>query len=76
MSGYTVRAVRRDSGWELHVLEVRQVHHERAAAAAAQVAAAERSRRMASALRAKGLSGADIGKVMGVSRGRVSQLIT
>lgn len=55
--------------------EVRQVQRERAAAAAAQVAAADRSRRVASALRAKGLSGADIGTVMGVSRGRVSQLI-
>ena len=122
MSGYTVRAVRWDGGWELYILdasgqeigvtqshnlgeaermvrdyldisampeaefalefdiggleeEVRQAHHEAATAAAAQVAAAERSRRVASALKAKGLSGADIGKVMGVSRGRVSQLI-
>ena len=55
--------------------EVRQAHDEQAAAAAAQAAAANRSRRVAAALRAKGLSGADIGKVMGVSRGRVSQLI-
>lgn len=121
MSGYTVRAVRWDGGWELYVLddmgeeigvtqshslgdaermvrdylvisgaadagfalevdidgledEVAAVRRDAAAAAAAQTAAAARSRHVASALKAKGLSGADIGKVMGVSRGRVSQL--
>lgn len=122
MSGYTVKAVRWDGGWELYIVDgegqevgvtqshnlgeaqrmvrdyldisglgevefvmefdiggleddVRRVRQEQAAAAAAQVAAADRSRQVASALKAKGLSGADIGKVMGVSRGRVSQLI-
>lgn len=54
--------------------EVAEAHREAAAAAAAQAAAAVRSRQVASALKARGLSGADIGKVMGVSRGRVSQL--
>lgn len=54
--------------------EVREAHREAVAAALAQTAAAARSRHVASALKAKGLSGADIGKVMGISRGRVSQL--
>lgn len=121
LSGYTVRAVRWDGGWELYILdgggqevgvtqshslgdaermvrdylaisgagdagfalefdiggletEVAAAHREAAAAAAAQAAAAARSRSVVSALKAKGLSGADIGKVMGLSRGRVSQL--
>lgn len=59
-------------GLEREVIETRR---EIAAAAAAQVAAAEHSRRLARALREEaGLSVSDTAAVLGVSRGRVSQL--
>lgn len=45
------------------------------AASAAQVAAAARARRVAHELRAKGLSVSDMAFILGVSRGRVSQLV-
>ena len=45
------------------------------AAAATQLAAAVRARRVANELRAKGLSVSDMAFVLGVSRGRVSQLV-
>lgn len=55
--------------------EVAAVRKEAAAAAAAQAAAGEHSRRVARALRARGLSVTDSAAVLGVSRGRVSQLV-
>lgn len=54
--------------------EVAESRREVADAAKAQVAAAEHSRLVASKLRQRGLSINDTAKVMGVSRGRVSQL--
>lgn len=55
--------------------EVRAVRAEVAAAADAQRQAGARSRAVARALRDRGLSVTDLAAVMGVSRGRVSQLI-
>jgi len=54
--------------------EVTATRRETEAAAAAQRQAAERSRALARALRARGLSVADTAAVLGISRGRVSQL--
>jgi len=55
--------------------EVRQAKEATAAAAAAQVEAGRRMRTLAGRLRAQGLSMADTACVLGVSKGRVSQLV-
>ena len=55
--------------------EVRQAKKASAAAAAAQVEAGRRMRELAGRLRAQGLSMADTACVLGVSKGRVSQLV-
>lgn len=60
------------NGLEREVVETRR---EIAAAAEAQVRAAEHSRTLARALRASGLSVTDTAAILGVSRGRVSQLV-
>ncbi|MGV3564169.1 MAG: antitoxin HicB [Nocardioides sp.] len=58
-------------------VEVEEVREATAAAAAAQRAAAERSRDLARRLRDEaGLSVSDAAAVLGVSRGRVSQLVS
>jgi hypothetical protein len=117
---YTVRAVRWDGGWELHIADVgvtqvrtlahaqgqvrdyldsllridssdleivivpdlggletqaRTIRDELDEAAAAQVRAAEHSRSLVRALRDAGLSVTDTAAVLGVTRGRVSQLL-
>lgn len=59
-------------GLEREVVETR---HEIAAAAAAQERAAVHSRKVARELRERGLSVTDTAAVLGVSRGRVSQLV-
>lgn len=59
-------------GLEREVIEARC---EVAKAAEAQKAAAAHSRKVANALREKGLSVSDTAAVLGVSRGRVSQLV-
>lgn len=59
-------------GLEREVVETR---HEIEMAARAQKEAAEHSRRVARALRGAGLSVTDTAAVLGVSRGRVSQLV-
>jgi DNA-directed RNA polymerase specialized sigma subunit len=67
---------------EIHVVpelgglerDVAAARRETEAAAAAQIAAAEHSRRVVRALRASGLSVTDTAAVLGISRGRVSQL--
>lgn len=58
-------------GLEREVIETR---HEIEAAAEAQRRAAEHSREIARSLRERGLSVTDTAAVLGVSRGRVSQL--
>lgn len=55
--------------------EARQIRHELDEAAAAQVRAAEHSRRIVRALRDSGLSVTDTAAVLGVTRGRISQLM-
>lgn len=55
--------------------EVEAARRESEAATAAQVKAGERSRQAAEALRSFGLSVTDTATVLGVSRGRVSQLV-
>jgi DNA-directed RNA polymerase specialized sigma subunit len=117
---YTVRAVRWDGGWELHIQDIgvtqvrtlahadaqardylksllgidttcidvvivpdlggledeaREIRHELDDAAAALLRAAEHSRRIVRALRDKGLSVTDTAAVLGVTRGRISQLM-
>jgi DNA-directed RNA polymerase specialized sigma subunit len=117
---YTVRAVRWDGGWELHIEGVgvtqtrtlataqtqahdyldslldiestdidivvvpdlgglettaHQVRAELDQAAAAQIRAAEHSRELVRTLREEGLSVTDIAAVLGITRGRVSQLL-
>lgn len=59
-------------GLEREVVETRR---EIELAAEAQRTAAEHSRKLAAALRGRGLSVTDTAAVLGVSRGRVSQLI-
>lgn len=59
------------NGLEKEIIEVR---HEIEEAAGAQIRAGEHSRRLARALRQRGLSVTDTAAVLGVSRGRVSQL--
>lgn len=54
--------------------EVETVHRETEAAALAQRQAGEHARQLAAALRKHGLSVTDTATVLGVSRGRVSQL--
>ena len=120
MSTYTVKAVRWEHGWELHIdgegvtqvrtldhaaqqvrdyletvhdrdftdadielrfdldgleVEVAAARRATAEAAAAQARAAARARHVAAALRSHGLSVTDTAAVLGVSRGRVSQLV-
>lgn len=53
---------------------IKQARKDVAAAAAAQRAAAQRSRKVAEDLRKNGLSVTDTAAALGVSRGRVSQL--
>jgi DNA-directed RNA polymerase specialized sigma subunit len=55
--------------------EVDAVHQEAEAAAEAQKKAGEHARELATALRDQGLSVTDTATVLGVSRGRVSQLV-
>ena len=55
--------------------EVVQTRREIKEAASAQMLAAEHSRKIARELRGKGLSVTDTAAVLGVSRGRVSQLV-
>jgi DNA-directed RNA polymerase specialized sigma subunit len=55
-------------------VEIREARKALADAADAQVAAALRSRRVVATLRSKGLSVTDSAAVLGVSRGRISQL--
>ena len=55
--------------------EVAAARREVAEAAAAQQRAAARSRAVATTLRARGLSVTDAAEVLGISRGRVSQLV-
>ncbi|TDE14324.1 antitoxin HicB [Jiangella asiatica] len=55
--------------------EVEESKRETIAAAVAQQAAARRARKVALGLREKGLSVSDTATILGVSRGRVSQLI-
>jgi len=56
--------------------EVVAARREVSEAAAAQIHAAERSRAIARELRARGLSVTDTAAVLGISRGRVSQLVS
>ncbi|PZR55236.1 antitoxin HicB [Xylanimonas oleitrophica] len=66
---------------DLHVdldgfeVEVAAARRESAEAAAAQQRAARRAREVATSLRERGLSVTDTAVVLGVSRGRVSQLV-
>lgn len=60
------------NGLERAIIDTR---HEIQEAANAQLRAAEHSRKLARALRDKGLSVTDTAAVLGVSRGRVSQLV-
>jgi len=55
--------------------EVVAARREVSEAAAAQIHAAERSRAIARELRARGLSVTDTAAVLGISRGRISQLV-
>lgn len=55
--------------------QVRQAKEQSRAAEAAQRAAAQQARQIAVQLRGQGLSVSDTAKVMGVSRGRISQLV-
>ncbi|WP_030148638.1 hypothetical protein [Mycetocola saprophilus] len=54
---------------------VREAQAAKQDAEARQLAAARQSREVAAALHAENLSGGDIAAILGVSRGRVSQLI-
>lgn len=71
-SDAVVKVVPELDGLEREAAETRA---EVAAAAEAQKAAAAHSRKVATALRNKGLSVSDTATVLGVSRGRVSQLV-
>jgi DNA-directed RNA polymerase specialized sigma subunit len=55
--------------------QVRKAKEQSRAAEAAQRKAAQETRKVAVSLRNKGLSVSDTAKVMGVSRGRISQLV-
>ena len=55
--------------------EVAEAKHNSAAAARAQAGAAAQLRTVTAKLRAKGLSVTDVATILGVSRGRVSQLL-
>jgi DNA-directed RNA polymerase specialized sigma subunit len=55
--------------------QVREAKEQSRAAEAAQRDAARQTRKVAANLRKKGLSVSDTAKVMGVSRGRISQLV-
>lgn len=68
----TVEIVPDLGGLESEVLRVRNEVRD---AAAAQMRAGEHSRKLAKELRGRGLSVADTATVLGVSKGRVSQLV-
>lgn len=77
---YRVTAKRWKRGWELHidgvgVTQCRTARERVAEAQRAQKEAAELSRAAAQHLRDAGLSVSDSAFVMGLSRGRVSQLV-
>jgi len=56
-------------------VQVREAKERSRAAEAAQLEAARQARKVAMSLRNRGLSVSDTAKVMGVSRGRISQLV-
>ena len=70
------------SGWDIHIVpnielqdEVREARAATVSAVEAQLEAALLSRTIARKLRAAGFSVTDTAAIMGVSRGRVSQLV-